>query len=237
MKARKLALTYGVAALAYRSLPALAAINSIRRRAFRPLCGYGDPTHIALTFDDGPDPLSTPLVLRELDRLGVRATFFLLGSMVEVHPYLVGQIEQGGHEIGLHGQWHRNHLFRSSKTIHYDLERGLETLRQHATTPITHFRPPYGVATQATLHAARGLGLKVALWSTWGRDWRRAASPTSVYRDVLSALEGGGTILLHDADCTSAPGSFNATLGSLPMIARLCEEHSWQLGPLREHGF
>jgi hypothetical protein len=57
-----------------------------------------------------------------------------------------------------------------------------------------------------------------------------------VYRTVLADLRGGGTILLHDSDVTSVPGSWRATLGAVPKLVEACHERGLRVGPLAEHG-
>ncbi|MFI6660169.1 hypothetical protein ACIBL8_32065 [Streptomyces sp. NPDC050523] len=99
----------------------------------------------------------------------------------------------------------------------------------------TLFRPPYGVMTTAAHLACRRLGLTPVLWTCWGEDWRRRATPGPVQDAVLRDLRGGGTILLHDSDCTAAPGSWRTTLRALPRILDTCETQGWKIGPLREH--
>jgi peptidoglycan/xylan/chitin deacetylase (PgdA/CDA1 family) len=83
--------------------------------------------------------------------------------------------------------------------------------------------------------ACRRLGLQPVLWTCWGRDWSARATPQSVYRMVTSQLRGGGTILLHDSDCTSAPGAWRSALSALPALLDHCEANGLQVGPLREH--
>ena len=68
-----------------------------------------------------------------------------------------------------------------------------------------------------------------------GRGLARGATGTSVYDTVTGNLAGGGTILLHDSDCTSAPASWTATLSALPRILDRCETEGWKAGPLAEH--
>ena len=79
------------------SLPALTSLGPLRPYLAPGLNGWGDPGHVALTFDDGPDPRSTPLFLKELDRAGVRATFFLLGRMLVRAPWLGRELVEAGH--------------------------------------------------------------------------------------------------------------------------------------------
>jgi peptidoglycan-N-acetylglucosamine deacetylase len=74
------------------------------------------------------------------------------------------------------------------------------------------------------------------LWTAWGEDWRARATPDTVHNTVMASLRGGGTILLHDSDCTSATGSWRTTLGALPRLLDTCHAHGWSVGPLREHG-
>jgi len=223
----KLAVHYG---------PSVASIWPIALRYSPALAGFGSPDSVALTFDDGPDPISTPLFLDELRRLGVPATFFLLGEMVDRYPYVARSIKDEGHDIALHGYYHRNHLRRSSRSIRYDFARGKAAIEDATGVTPAFVRPPYGVITRGTLNAAHTLGLRVVLWGTWGRDWRAAATPHSVLADVRSRLKPGVTILLHDSDCTSAPGAFHSSLGALPQIVALARQEHWSPSPLSTHG-
>ncbi|MEN3304384.1 MAG: hypothetical protein V7603_586 [Micromonosporaceae bacterium] len=222
--------------LATHAGPALASIGPLRRRVAPDLTGVGRPDHVALTFDDGPHPLSTPRFLELLDQLAVKATFFLLGRWAANAPGLVGEIAAGGHEIAVHGYDHRCLLVRGPRATHDDLARARDVISDAAGRPVSWFRPPYGVLTAGTLLATRRLGLTPVLWTAWGRDWSARATPGSVYRTVTADLGGGGTILLHDSDVTSAPGSWRATLGAVPRLVTACRQRGLQVGTLAEHG-
>jgi peptidoglycan/xylan/chitin deacetylase (PgdA/CDA1 family) len=78
--------------------------------------------------------------------------------------------------------------------------------------------------------------LKPVLWTTWGRDWRNDATPESIVDDVQRTLVPGATVLLHDSDCTSSPGSWKATLASLPLLAEHWDAAGLTVGPLADHG-
>ncbi|MFR9799269.1 polysaccharide deacetylase family protein [Streptomyces sp. MS06] len=236
--------TLRTAALA--ALPAVAAVHAapvvstfgpLRNRAMPGLSGRGRPDHVALTFDDGPDPRSTPRFLRLLDERGVRATFFLLGDQAVRAPGLVGEIAAAGHEIGVHGWLHRPLLLRGPRATYGDLARARDAVGSLTGRRPVLFRPPYGVMSASAHLAARRLGLTPVLWTCWGEDWRARASPVTVHRTVTADLDGGGTILLHDSDCTSAPGSWRATLGALPAILDTCEERGYAVGRLCDHGW
>jgi hypothetical protein len=92
------------------------------------------------------------------------------------------------------------------------------------------------VLTGGALVAMRQLGLTPVLWGSGGREWARGATPESVYAVLTRDLRGGGTVLLHDSDCTSPPGSAQAALGALPMLLDECERRGLRVGPLGEHG-
>jgi peptidoglycan/xylan/chitin deacetylase (PgdA/CDA1 family) len=85
------------------------------------------------------------------------------------------------------------------------------------------------------LLAARRLGLRPVLWSVDGQDWAASATPSSIASRVVTRLEPGAVVLLHDSDITSAAGSWQRMLGALPDIVGHCRERGWPIGPLSEH--
>ncbi len=199
------------------------------------LAGLGRPGHLALTFDDGPDPDGTPAVLEALERLGVTATFFMLGAQVQRYPHVAAAVVAAGHEAAVHGFTHRNHLVRGPVDVCRDVTRAASVVAAATGTRPDWFRPPYGVLTSASLVAARCAGLRPVLWTAWGRDWQDR-SPAQVAAVVRSQLTPGGTVLLHDSDCTTpVAGSWRATVAALPLLVELADQLGCQLGPLREH--
>jgi peptidoglycan/xylan/chitin deacetylase (PgdA/CDA1 family) len=218
--------------------PALSNVDIIRRRFLPGLSGVGSPGHVALTFDDGPQPESTPKFLEALDRLGWRATFFMLGSMVDRSPALAAEVAAAGHEVAVHGYHHRSEMFRAYPGIAADLARAVESISTASAPaqPLHWFRPPYGTLAGGGVIAARRQGLRTVLWSTWGRDWRAEATPETVVADVAAHLGPGATVLLHDSDCTSAPGAWRSALGALDPLAELFSSRGLTVGPLGEHG-
>jgi peptidoglycan-N-acetylglucosamine deacetylase len=235
MSAKRLAATAaGVLAVAH-AVPAATSIGPLRRRLFPGLSGVGEPGHVALTFDDGPDPRSTPAFLAALREYEVRATFFVLGRMLEAAPDLGKELVEAGHEIAVHGWEHRCMLLRGPAATYDDLARAMESIVTVTGTVPRWYRPPYGVLSSSALRAARRLGLTPVLWTNWGRDWTRSATPASVLATVTRDLDGGGTVLLHDSDCTSAPESWRNTLGALPPLLDEITERGLSVGPLRDH--
>ena len=198
--------------------------------------GRGRADHVALTFDDGPDPASTPAILAELDRLGWHATFFLLGGMTRRSPALVRDVVAAGHEVAVHGDEHRSMLTRGPFAVRRDIARATDAVSEAAGVTPIWFRPPFGALSYGAVAGARRAGLTTVLWTTWGRDWRAEATPQTVVTDVMRRDLAGGTILLHDSDCESAPGSWRSALGSLAPLAEQVEARGLSVGPLRDHG-
>jgi peptidoglycan-N-acetylglucosamine deacetylase len=216
--------------------PGVTGLGPVRRSLFPRLAGLGAADHVALTFDDGPDPAATPRFLDELGSWGVHATFFLLGSMAAKAPGLAADIAAAGHEAAVHG-WHHRYLpLRGPKATFDDISRARDVIATATGSVPRHFRPPYGVLSTAALVAARRLGLAPVLWTCWGREWTPGSTPASVFEVLTTGLAGGATVLLHDCDATSLPGSARAALGALPMLLGECAGRGLRVGTLGEHG-
>jgi peptidoglycan/xylan/chitin deacetylase (PgdA/CDA1 family) len=214
-----------------------AAISPLGRRLAPNLTGLGDPDHVALTFDDGPDDRTTPQFLDILDRLNVRATFFVLGGRAAVSPGLLREIGSRGHELGVHGWDHRCVARRSPRGLAADLVRTQALITEVTARPPRWYRPPYGVATFPLLRISRRVGLSPVLWTDWAWDWTSRATPTSVARSATSRLAGGAVLLLHDAFAGQAdPVAWRACLGALPLIVDQCRDRGLRVGPLADHG-
>jgi peptidoglycan-N-acetylglucosamine deacetylase len=216
------------------ALPSVTALGTVRRLAFPRLAGQGAAGHVALTFDDGPDPLWTPRFLKVLDSRVVHATFFLLGSMVAKAPGLAADIVAAGHEVAVHGWDHPHLLLRGPGATRDDITRGRDTIADATGRLPRQYRPPYGILTTAALLTARRLGLTPVLWTSWGREWAPGATPESVFSLLATRLAGGATVLLHDSDAVT-PGMPSITLRALPMLLDSCAERGLKVGTVAEH--
>lgn len=227
--------TAAVAMSAINASPTIALISRVGVACAPTLAGIGRRGHAALTFDDGPDLASTPLFLDALAALGCSATFFLLGSMIEHAPVVVRRIVDEGHEVAVHQQVHRSSLLRTPAQLTKDLDEITDRIAELAGATPKWYRPPYGHLSIIAARSARARDLQPVLWSAWGRDWRARATPVSIVADVHRGRVDGGTILLHDSDCTSVDGSWRATLEALPILVRDLRRMGLEVGALREH--
>lgn len=227
------AATVGVGLIAATGAPAVTAIGPVRRRLAPRLSGTGSCHHIALTYDDGPDPASTPAFLDLLARYGRRATFFVLGDQARHSPALLRRMVDEGHEVAVHGWNHRCAVAVPPARLGRQLRDARALVEDTTGVPVRWYRPPYGVLSTGAVLACRDLGLTPVLWTAWGRDWERSATPARIVTTVLSTLRQGGTVLLHDTDLHARGdwhGTYDATADLLAGPLR-----SASVGPLSDH--
>ena len=209
----------GVAAgVAAHAAPALAPLAAGWGSGFGIVRRQDGVEGVALTFDDGPHPQGTPLVLEILREAGAQATFFLVGEQVERRPSLAAEIVAAGHRVELHCHRHRNALRLTAGMFLGDADRGRATIEEAGGQAIADHRPPYGIYSAGALRACRRRGWRPVLWSRWGRDWRGRATARSIALGATDSVRAGDIVLLHDADYYSAPGSWVRTVAALPII-------------------
>jgi peptidoglycan/xylan/chitin deacetylase (PgdA/CDA1 family) len=202
------------AALVSRSLPArVDRLLHDRYTAVRERGGY--PRLIALTFDDGPYPVETPLLLDELADLHVPATFFLIGDDTEIFPQLAERIEAQGDEIANHTMTHPARFDAlAPAAVTKELREGAATLERYVRDPAirTMMRPPHGRYTLRTLQTAQHDGYDVILWNDDPGDWR-SVTPQRILDHMEANASAPEIVLLHS-------GRLN-TVDALPeMVAR-----------------
>jgi peptidoglycan/xylan/chitin deacetylase (PgdA/CDA1 family) len=185
----------------------------------------GDHEVAALTIDDGPHPLTTPLMLSVLHDYGVRATFFLVGEKAEEYPELVARIARGGHEIANHSYTHRRAQQLTGPEILAEIEACREVLHRITGMDPTLFRPPGGRVGCAGLQALAASRHTLLMWTNNADDWLRPA-PETIAANALERLEPGGIILMHQ-------GSMESLL-ALPLIIEGAANKGIKLGTASE---
>jgi len=154
---------------------------------------------IALTFDDGPYPFYTPLLLHVLDRSSVHATFFVVGRSAQSFPELVMRIVADGDELGNHTFNHIALTKLSDRQIQRQIALDGSLLRHLGGEPVSVFRPPHGRFNLHVVVIARDLGYRTIFWSDSANDVKDIPPSLIVHR-VLAKASPGGIILLHSGE-------------------------------------
>ncbi|WP_305783257.1 polysaccharide deacetylase family protein [Symbioplanes lichenis] len=152
---------------------------------------------VAFTFDDGPGPRWTPMVLDTLAAAGVPATFFMVGRNLREHAGLVRD-RLAGHEVGNHSWSHDDLATRDLAGVTSELRRTHDVIGEVTGRAPTLLRPPYGHLGGSTLLAADSMGYDLVLWSQQMRERRYADDPAAQVRAIVDAARPGDIILAHD---------------------------------------
>ena len=193
--------------------------------------GRTDTNAVALTFDDGPGK-DTPALLDVLSKYNVKATFFLIGSRVELFPRIAQRIVAEGHEIGNHSFSHRIFLYCSRRRTEFEMNKAQEIITSTTKIAPRIARPPCGVRTLSYFNATRKLRLKTVQWTTAGFDWKKCTAD-DIARAVVGDATAGSIILLHDGD-SEGKASRKATVDSIPLILAALREKNLEIVSLRK---
>lgn len=159
--------------------------------------GQAGTEGVALTFDDGPSPASTPVVLKLLDRYKLPATFFVVGEKAAKYPELIAEILAQGHTVGNHSWRHDNFLaLRNPEVIRKDIRATQEILQANGIQPHV-FRPPVCITSPRLVKPLADEGLVTVTFSCRAFD-RGNRDITNLAEKILTRLQPGNIILLHD---------------------------------------
>lgn len=156
-----------------------------------------DSKRIALTFDDGPHPVLTQKILSILEKYNVKATFFMVGVNVVNYPEAANAVIRAGHEVGNHTFSHHTVTRLDEATMHTEIERCEDVLRELCEYRPHIFRPPQGAINPCVTQYSKDANYSVILWSLDTRDWE-IKDAASIAQSVLSRVQGGDIILMHD---------------------------------------
>lgn len=165
--------------------------------------------YVALTFDDGPHPDTTPWLLEELETHGLRATFFVIGRQVERFPELAQRIADEGHDLANHTYDHPDLRHLGDEAVATQLRVSNEIIA--ATTGVTPrwFRPPFGATSDRVRAQVDAHGMTEVIWSIDTHDWRSSVTEADVVAAMTSA-EDGDVVLAHDRGRPNTPGAIAA---------------------------
>lgn len=188
--------------------------------------GVGPTNMVALTFDDGPTPFSSPPIISFLEKSHTPATFFVLGQYAHAYPYLVQREAADGFAIGVHTWDHPDMQLLSVSQRANELGSTIQQLHSDlgASFCAWLWRPPYGAVDLSIVRQADAFGLTTINWNVDPADWSRPGTMVIVQR-VLSQVRPGSIILMHDG-----PAAREQTAAALPYI--LAGLHSRGLVPV-----
>ena len=184
---------------------------------FGPVLTHLPSSDVSITFDDGPNPGATPLILNVLKRERVKATFFVLGRHADRWPSLVKRMADEGHQLGNHGYFHRKLHRRTPSYVRDDLTRGAEAIERASGIRPRVFRAPHGFRNPWVSPIARSLGQRTIGWSLGVWDSARPGAD-EIVRRALDGMRAGSILLLHDGDGYDADGDRMQTAAALPGI-------------------
>jgi len=194
--------------------------------------GPSDRSAVALTFDDGPDPGTTPMLLQLLQRHSVRATFFVVGRRARKYPELIQAILDHGHTIGNHG-FHHDSLaaFKGTGRVLREIDATQKTLAFQGVRPLV-FRPPAVVTYPAMGRALAKLNLTAVTFSC--RAWDRGnRSVARIAQRILARVQPGDIIMLHDR-LPSRRSELSRWLGQMASVVTGIQRRGLTIVPLAE---
>jgi peptidoglycan/xylan/chitin deacetylase (PgdA/CDA1 family) len=181
---------------------------------------------VALTFDDGPDPIYTPRVLDVLGHYQVTATFFMIGWEAAADPNLVERINATGDGVANHTWSHVDLTRLNPAGLAKQVDQTDNLLASLTGRRISCIRPPQGHYNPTLLSRLAGRGLTTVLWSVDTRDWTRPGT-TRIVRSALTDLSPGAIILLHDGG-----GDRSETVQALPSIIEGIRAAGYRFAPI-----
>jgi peptidoglycan/xylan/chitin deacetylase (PgdA/CDA1 family) len=201
-----------------------------RSQVFGPAVWRGDPSArvVALTFDDGPNPLYTPAILDILRQQNVKATFFMVGKFVDRYPEIARRVVQEGHAVGNHTYTHPDLVTEKPKDIGEEIVRTQEAILRATGVRCSLFRPPYGMRTPLVFKQTRREGLQVVEWSVSSQDWRHPGTEVIVKR-ILRRTRAGAIFLFHDGR-----GDRSQTVEALPIIIEALRRQGYSFATVPE---
>lgn len=200
------------------------------------LTGNGEKPVAYLTFDDGPIPEVTPLILAILRRYGAKAAFFMVGENIDKHPEVFEAVVRDGHTVANHTYNHLKGFHCSTVGYLVNVAKCQEAIERHwsCLAPVPNrssnphlYRPPYGKATFLQRRALSRMGYKIVFWDILTRDYSPKVTPEQILAKVKRQIRPGAIINFHDS-LKSAP----RTPEILPAVIEYLYSQGYELLPL-----
>lgn len=179
---------------------------------------------VAITFDDGPNPKTTPQILETLKKHQVKVTFFLLGERAAKYPDLVKRISAEGHDLGNHTYNHTRLSTLSKKDIEREIVDTQNIIKKISEKNPVLFRPPYGTINDDVISITRKHGLKIVLWSVDPQEYDSQSTKERVMKVIEETIRPNSIILSHDTK--------EQTMKILPELLQFLKKNNYTIVPV-----
>ncbi len=191
-------------------------------------------SEIALTIDDGPDPLVTPQVLAILDHYEAKATFFCIGNRAIQQPELCREIVKRGHKLENHSQQHRHYFsLLGLNGFTREIKSAQETIFNITGERPQFFRAPAGLRNPFLEPALNRLGLRLVSWSVRGFD-TQVINAAKVSKKLCAGLRPGAILLLHDGNAARTKENIPIILAVLPALLQAAKKQNLHFVTLQD---
>jgi peptidoglycan/xylan/chitin deacetylase (PgdA/CDA1 family) len=187
---------------------------------------------IAITFDDAPDPVTTPALLDLLQEIEVKVTFFLIGERVKQNSDLIRRMAAEGHILGNHGFHHESHRGYSLDKMRDSIQKTEICLTDLGILPTRFFRPPHGSFSREMTSELRRLGYRGVMWTAQLHDWQ-PQTQEFLEKKVRHGFFDGSIVMLHDGQTSS----IQTLLRVLPPLIEEFKARGFQFVTLTEQSF
>lgn len=177
------------------TLPVLFNPSTVGRYLFRNIVWQTDNNQILITFDDSPNPKTTPALLKLLNANNIRAVFFCIGRNANEHPGLMNEILAEEHIIGNHAFNHSNLRTCNRAEQAMEILRTEETIQKITGVKTQLFRPPYGKFSRELLKTVHNTDYTMMLWSLLTYDYK---NDIKIFRQSLPFLRQNSIVVMHD---------------------------------------
>lgn len=191
---------------------------------------------VAITFDDGPNPVYTPKILDILKEKGVKATFFVVGLHVKKYPDIAKRIVDEGHDIGNHTYTHKDLVPSTRRMVLAQAHKTNQVIKRVTGRSTNLFRPPRGIYSGAVRRLlVEEEGFRFILWTVSSLDWRKV-SPVAILRRIARYVRPGAILLFHDSGALvrREGASRSNTVESLPMVIDYLRTKGYEIVPVSE---
>ncbi len=190
---------------------------------------------IVLTFDDGPSPIWTPLILDELKKAHVKATFFMIGHHVQKYPEVARRVAKEGHTIGNHGYSHSVLLYYTLEELEEEVKYSEHVIKEATGQVTRYFRPPKAWLRKSEKDKINQMGYNIILWSLNSKDWV-AFSYRTIVRYLVRHVHNGDIILFHDSGGVfkAEGGDRRQTVAAIPILIKRLRKKGFEFVPIEE---